>query len=444
MSEPFAVGPGPRRHVRVTDAERAGDGGPPPTACGEGRLTLDEFSERVGDALEARTAGDLERLTVDLPALEAPPPPPTTPPVPRRTTSWVVGILSGSDHRGRWHPAPVTNAIAFMGGCTLDLRQAEVEGPELVINAVAIMGGIEVVVPEGIQVEMTGIALLGGKDCRVPDVRPVPGSPVVRVRVFALMGGVTVRTGKRRGSRSDDQNERQQRHNERQNERQQRHDERRDERHQRHDERRDEHQRRHRPATTEERSDRFAASADRAVSEIRSLPVDGTVTVLFTDVEDFTGLSERLGDIEASQRLRAHQALVRREVAAHGGVEVSCQGDGFMLAFDGARRALRTAVAIQRALEADEAQFDAPMRVRMGLHTGEAIREDEDLFGRTVIVAARIAAAARGGEVLVSSMLRQLSDGSGEFVFGPPREEALKGLPGVHDLYPVAWRPVVG
>ena len=83
------------------------------------------------------------------------------------------------------------------------------------------------------------------------------------------------------------------------------------------------------------------------------------------------------------------------------------------------------------------------MRVRMGLHTGEAIREDEDLFGRTVIVAARIAAAAHGGEILVSSLLRQLSDGSGEFAFGPPREEVLKGLPGVHELYPVVWRPDV-
>jgi class 3 adenylate cyclase len=355
-------------------------------------------------APDARTAGDLEQLTVDLPAIEAPATPVPAPP--RHTTSWVVGILSGSDHRGRWHPAPVTNAVAFLGGCTLDLRHAEIEGSELVINAVAVMGGIEVIVPEGIQVEMTGIALLGGKDCRVRDARPMPGSPVVRVRVFALMGGVTVRTGRRRS---------------------------------RHHERHARHRPHHRPATVEERSDRFAASADRAVSEIRSMPIDGTVTVLFTDVEDFTGLSEHLGDIEASRRLRAHQALVRREVDAHGGVEVTCQGDGFMLAFDGARRALRAAVAIQRAVAADS----GAMRVRMGLHTGEAIREDEDLFGRTVIVAARIAAAAHGGEILVSSLLRQLSDGSGEFAFGPPREEVLKGLSGVHDLYPVAWRPVV-
>jgi class 3 adenylate cyclase len=398
-----------RPAVRVTDAEREAMVARLQRACSEGRLTLDEFSERVGAALEARTAGDLEQLTFDLPALEAPPATPAMPAPPsRRTTSWVVGILSGSDHRGRWHPAPVTNAFALMGGCTLDLRQAEIEGAELVINAVAIMGGIEVIVPEGIQVEMTGLALLGGKDCRVRDVRPVPGSPVVHVRVFALMGGVTVRTGKR-GSRHA-------------------------ERHQRH---RVHH---HRPATVEERSDRFASAADRAVSEIRSVPIDGTVTVVFTDVEDFTGLSERLGDIEASHRLRAHQALVRREVDAHGGVEVTCQGDGFMLAFDGARRALRAAVAIQRAIDADRAQAEAPMRVRMGLHTGEAIREDEDLFGRTVIVAARIAAAAHGGEILVSSVLRQLSDGSGEFAFGPPRAEPLKGLPGIHDLYPVAWQ----
>jgi class 3 adenylate cyclase len=224
----------------------------------------------------------------------------------------------------------------------------------------------------------------------------------VRVRVFAFMGGVTVRTGKHR---------------------------------RRHEERHERHELHRHRSTPEERSDRFASAAGDAVSEMRSAPVDGTVTVLFTDVEDFTGLSERLGDIEASRRLQAHQALVRREVDLHGGVEVTCQGDGFMLAFDGARRALRAAVAIQRAVTAD----GLDMRVRMGLHTGEAIREDEDLFGRTVIVAARIAATARGGEILVSSLLRQLSDGSGEFAFGPARVEALKGLPGVHELYPVAW-----
>jgi class 3 adenylate cyclase len=394
-----------RPAVRVTDAERQAMVARLQAACGEGRLTLDEFSERVGMALEARTSTDLEQLTFDLPAPEPPAASPDGAPPPRRhTTAWAIGIMSGSEHRGRWHPAPVTNAIAFWGGCTLDLRQAEIEGSELVINAVAIMGGIEVIVPEGIQVEMTGVALLGGKECRVPDVRPVPGSPVVRVRVFVLMGGVTVRTGKPRRSR--------------------------------HDGRHDRHELHRRRPTSEERSDRFASAAGEAVSEMRSVPVDGTVTVLFTDVEDFTGLSERLGDIEASRRLQAHQALVRREVDIHGGVEVTCQGDGFMLAFDGARRALRAAVAIQRAVTAD----GLDMRVRMGLHTGEAIREDEDLFGRTVIVAARIAATAQGGEILVSSLLRQLSDGSGEFAFGPPRAEALKGLPGVHELYPVAWQ----
>jgi class 3 adenylate cyclase len=389
--------------VRATDAEREAMVARLQTACSEGRLTLDEFSERVSAALEARTTGDLERLTTDLPVVTAPAPP--VPEPHRRTTSWAIGIMSASDHKGRWHPAPTTNALAFMGACRLDLRQAQLDGPELVINAVAFMGGIDVIVPEGIQVEMTGLAIFGGKDCRVRDVQPVPGSPVVRVRVFAFMGAVTVRTGKERSGRHHPRHGHQPLHP-------------------------------HHRSTREERSDRFATEAGEAVSELRAMPVDGTVTVLFTDVEDFTGLSERVGDIEASHLLRAHQALVRRVVDDHGGVEVNCQGDGFMVAFDGARRALRAAVAIQRAIEADGGE----MRVRMGLHTGEAIREDEDLFGRTVIIAARIAAAASGGEILVSSLLRQLSDGSGEFAFGPARAEALKGLPGVHDLHPVAWR----
>src|SRR3954462_15594152 len=100
-----------RPAVRVNDAERQAMVARLQAACGEGRLTLDEFSERVGMALEARTSADLEQLTVDLPA-PAPPPatPPGTPAAPgRHTTSWAIGILSGSEHRGRWHPAPLTN-----------------------------------------------------------------------------------------------------------------------------------------------------------------------------------------------------------------------------------------------------------------------------------------------------------------------------------------------
>jgi hypothetical protein len=102
--------------------------------------------------------------------------------------------MFGSSRKGRWRLRRETNAIAVMGGCELDLRRAEVEGPEVIINALAIMGGIDVIVPEGIAVELTGFGLMGGKEARIADVPVLPGSPVVRVRAFALMGSVVVRS----------------------------------------------------------------------------------------------------------------------------------------------------------------------------------------------------------------------------------------------------------
>jgi Domain of unknown function (DUF1707)/Cell wall-active antibiotics response 4TMS YvqF len=158
-------------------------------AAGEGRLTLEEFAGRVDRAYGARTSEELELVTRDLPAR------PPAPAVDSATaTSTVVAIMSGSDRSGRWRLDKRCRAIAVMGGCKLDLRRAELTAPDPVIRAVAIMGGIEIVVPEGIAVEVTGLAVMGGKSVRIKDVEPPPGAPRVHVRVFALMGGVTVRS----------------------------------------------------------------------------------------------------------------------------------------------------------------------------------------------------------------------------------------------------------
>jgi class 3 adenylate cyclase len=164
---------------------------------------------------------------------------------------------------------------------------------------------------------------------------------------------------------------------------------------------------------------------------------DGTVTLLFTDIEGSTDLTVRLGDQRWLELLRLHHALVRREVQAHGGFEVKCQGDGFMLAFQSARRALECAVAIQRAVAASH--IDPPIRVRMGLHTGEALRDADDFHGRDVVLAARIADQAGGGEILVSALLRDLLAGRGDLQFDDGREAELKGLTGVHQIYAVRW-----
>jgi class 3 adenylate cyclase len=168
---------------------------------------------------------------------------------------------------------------------------------------------------------------------------------------------------------------------------------------------------------------------------------DGTVTLLFTDIEGSTALNERLGDQRWMELLRAHNAIVRERVAAHGGYEVKSQGDGFMIAFAGARRALQCAIDLQRAIAKHNRAAPEPVRVRIGLHTGDAIREGEDFFGKHVNLAARIAGEAKGGEILASSLLAELAGSAGQFAFGEARTVALKGLAGEHSVIPVAWQP---
>jgi class 3 adenylate cyclase/tetratricopeptide (TPR) repeat protein len=169
-----------------------------------------------------------------------------------------------------------------------------------------------------------------------------------------------------------------------------------------------------------------------------------TVTILFTDIVDSTGIAERIGDRRWLEVLRDHNAVIRAELARHQGVEVKARGDGFMLAFAGARRALQCAVAIQRALAARPIELDPDdvVRVRIGLHTGEALQAEHDLFGRHVNLAARITGQAAGGEVLVSALTRDLVSGTDDLAFGSSREIELKGVPDPQLVIPVLWREV--
>jgi hypothetical protein len=188
------------RELRLSDAERERAATALRESLGEGRLTLDEFSERIDAAYEARTAADLEPITRDLPAPGGTPAPPRRPT--RRPTRWSVAVMSGVQRTSRWRIEERTKAVAVMGGVHLDLRAAEIEGAEAEIHAVAAMGGIDIIVPDGVEVELTGLALMGGKSCRVKDDPPLPGAPLVRVHVFALMGGVSVRSKPGRGRRA--------------------------------------------------------------------------------------------------------------------------------------------------------------------------------------------------------------------------------------------------
>ena len=172
----------------------------------------------------------------------------------------------------------------------------------------------------------------------------------------------------------------------------------------------------------------------------RPVAPDGTVTIMFSDIEGSTPMTDRLGDQRAQKVLQDHNVTVRKELVAHGGFEVKSQGDGFMVAFPSARRGLQCAIAVQRALaEYRERHPESQIHVRIGLHTGEAIKEGDDFFGKNVIVAARIAAQARGGEILVSSLLKQLTESAGDIEFDEGRDVELKGLSGTQRVHTVTW-----
>jgi len=179
-------------------------------------------------------------------------------------------------------------------------------------------------------------------------------------------------------------------------------------------------------------------------------------TILFTDVEGSTALTDRLGDAAAREVLREHERITREALRAHGGSEVKTMGDGFMASFGSATKALECAVAIQKAFDPDAVGAGlkparpgmgdgdaAAIRVRIGLNAGEPIAEDDpdgrsDLFGTAVIVAARIAAQAPGGEILVSDVVRQLVAGKG-FVFEDRGEHLLKGFEDPVRVWEVRW-----
>lgn len=168
----------------------------------------------------------------------------------------------------------------------------------------------------------------------------------------------------------------------------------------------------------------------------RTVP-EGTVTLLFSDIEGSTARNAKLGDAQWMDLLREHNDIVRAQLAAHRGYEVKSLGDGFMLAFRSAVDGLRCAVGMQRGFAARNASAPERLDVRVGLHTGEVIREADDFFGTHVNLAARIANQALGGEILVSSLLRELTASVGEFTFGEPRRVELKGIEGEQTIYPV-------
>jgi class 3 adenylate cyclase/DNA-binding CsgD family transcriptional regulator len=165
-------------------------------------------------------------------------------------------------------------------------------------------------------------------------------------------------------------------------------------------------------------------------------------TILFTDVEGSTALTRRLGDARAREVLREHERIVRDALRAHGGSEVKTMGDGFMASFSSVARALECAIAMQRAFADYSAgagvQGVGSPRIRVGLNAGEPTTEEKELFGAAVALAARIAAKAEGGEILVSDVVRQVAADKG-FLFSDRGDTALRGFEDPVRLYEVLW-----
>ena len=166
---------------------------------------------------------------------------------------------------------------------------------------------------------------------------------------------------------------------------------------------------------------------------VTAVGAEGTMTLVFTDIVDSTILAERLGDAAWADLIRRHESQIRTAAESQGGRVVKLVGDGSMLAFESARGAIRAAVDIQRSV------VEEPFDVRIGIHTGDIILTESDLFGVTVNKAARVASAATAGQIMVSSTTRDLMGNVEGVRVGETRIVTLKGLSDAHQITSLGW-----
>jgi hypothetical protein len=157
----------------------------------EGRLTLSELTERTEAAYTATTRGDLVPITADLPAVSGSPAAPPRPTA-RADREWVVAVMGDSKRQGRWRVERPLGTLAIMGDVVLDLRGAEVPQGEVAITATAVMGDVKIYVPDGVDVQLSGIAVMGDKKVMVRAAPAGQPAPKVVVRATVIMGDVKV------------------------------------------------------------------------------------------------------------------------------------------------------------------------------------------------------------------------------------------------------------
>ena len=483
-----------RGDERIGDAERQHVIDLLRTHTGAGRLTLDEFSDLVGDVFAARTRAELEKVLDGLPpgvapgpipdvagpaspapgvAAAAPASPAPVPGAPRRAAGapGAEAQAPRRHHERAQHPRPLAGAGGDHRLRLLGRRQGRpavgrvIESPVIDVYAWAIMGSVDVVVPPGILVELDGMVLMGGNEDRT---RRRHGHRRARrwcgSTPAGMWGGVQARHGRGPVPRSLRPRPRP----------------------------RPRRRPRRRPGgrgqaprpagvcpgrrsrtgsavpplprlphevrrpvpppgpVADDRTngdrDRVApvdgAGADAADAASPAAGPRGTLTMMVTDIVGSTRLAEEMGDRRWMDVLAAHNTIVRDAVAHHGGTEIKAQGDGFLLVFSSARSAILAAVDVQQTLAVHRQQHpDQAMDLRIGLHTGEIVDVDGDVFGQNVVIAVRIADHAGPGEILVSGLTRDLTQAGGDLEFDPGRELDLKGLSQPWRVHRVTWTP---
>jgi len=201
----------PLPELRASDADRERAVITLGRAAGDGRLDVDELEERLQLAYAARTHAELDTLLADVGGMIAPGSAPAPARAPRTRvvrsaaagTSWIVSIMGGNQRTGRWRVAERCNVVNFMGGAELDLHDVDLSDEVTVVNVYTFMGGFEIRVPNGVDVQISKFAFMGGHEVKLGSEPPPPGAPVIRIRLWTMMGGGEVRRGTKKRDRDD-------------------------------------------------------------------------------------------------------------------------------------------------------------------------------------------------------------------------------------------------